>query len=163
LLVFWPEVAGFGGGGGRVAGIFFALAATLLSSCGNLLSVQTQKSGVGLVPGMAIGMAAGGLTMIAIGLATGESLAIPLTGPFLLALLYLSLFGSVIAFAAYLGLIQRIGAAQASYANVLIPMVALALSSLFEGYQWRVASVAGLAVSLAGNLLVMRGKVKSAS
>jgi len=69
----------------------------------------------------------------------------------------------VIAFAAYLGLIQRIGAAQASYANVLIPMVALALSSLFEGYQWRVASVAGLAVSLAGNLLVMRGKVKAAS
>ncbi len=79
---------------------------------------------------MAIGMGAGGLTMIAIGLASGESLAIPMTVPFVASLLYLCLFGSVIAFAAYLGLIQRIGAAQASYANVLIPMVALALSSL---------------------------------
>jgi drug/metabolite transporter (DMT)-like permease len=167
LLVFWPEVTGLGGiswgGDARFLGICFALGATLFSSCGNLLSVQTQKSGVPLIPGMAIGMAAGGLTMVAIGLASGDSLAIPATAHFLLPLLYLSLFGSVIAFAAYLGLIQRIGAAQASYANVLIPMVALALSSLFEGYQWRIASVAGLMVSLAGNLLVMRGKVKAAS
>ena len=163
LLVFWPEVAGFAGGDGRILGILFAFGATLFSSCGNLLSVQTQKSGVPLIPGMTIGMGAGGLTMMAIGLASGEPLAIPATAQFLLPLLYLSLFGSVIAFAAYLGLIQRIGAAQASYANVLIPMVALALSSLFEGYQWRIFSVAGLLVSLAGNLLVMRGKVKAAS
>jgi drug/metabolite transporter (DMT)-like permease len=163
LLVFWPEIAGFEGSGSRIAGILFALAATLFSSCGNLLSVQTQKSGIELIPGMAVGMGAGGLTMIAVGLASGDSLAIPLTAQFLLPLLYLTLFGSVIAFAAYLGLIRRIGAAQASYANVLIPMVALALSSLFEGYQWRIASVAGLLVSLAGNLLVMRGKVKTAS
>ena len=158
LLVFWPEVAGFEANGAKVAGILFALGATLFSSCGNLLSVQTQKSGVGLIPGMAIGMGAGGLTMLAVGLASGESLAIPLTAQFLLPLAYLSLFGSVIAFAAYLGLIQRIGAAQASYANVLIPMVALALSSLFENYQWRIASVAGLLVSLAGNLLVSRAR-----
>ncbi len=167
LLVFWPEVAGLNGvlwgGDGRILGILFAFGATLFSSCGNLLSVQTQKSGVPLIPGMAIGMGAGGLTMIAIGLATGESLQIPMTAPFVASLLYLCVFGSVIAFAAYLGLIQRIGAAQASYANVLIPMVALALSSLFEGYHWRIFSVAGLAVSLAGNLLVMRGKVKAAS
>ena len=163
LLVFWPEVTGFEGGDSRILGIFFALGATLFSSCGNLLSVQTQKSGVPLIPGMAIGMGAGGLTMIAIGLASGDSLAIPLTAPFVASLLYLCVFGSVIAFAAYLGLIQRIGAAQASYANVLIPMVALALSSLFEGYHWQLFSVAGLLVSLAGNLLVMRGKVKAAS
>jgi len=158
LLVFWPEVAGFEASGAKIAGILFALGATVFSSCGNLLSVQTQKSGVALIPGMAIGMGAGGLTMMAVGLASGDSLAIPLTAQFLLPMLYLSLFGSVIAFAAYLGLIRRIGAAQASYANVLIPMVALALSSLFEGYQWRVASVAGLLVSLAGNLLVSRAR-----
>lgn len=163
LLVFWPEVAGFQGSDSRTLGILFALGATLFSSCGNLLSLQTQKSGIPLIPGITIGMGAGGLTMLALGVATGESLAIPLTAQFLLPLLYLSLFGSVIAFAAYLGLIRRIGAGQASYANVLIPMVALALSSLFEGYQWRIASAAGLLVSLLGNLLVMRGKMRAAS
>jgi hypothetical protein len=44
---------------------------------------------------------------------------------------------------------------------VLTPLVALALSSLFEGYQWRIFAVAGLVVSLLGNLLVMRGKAAS--
>ncbi len=157
LLVFWPEVSA---GDARLSGILFALGATFCSSCGNLLSVQNQKAGIPLIPGITIGMAAGGLTMLAVGLLSGDSLAIPLTPQFLLPLLYLSLFGSVIAFAAYLGLIRRIGAGQASYANVMIPMVALALSSLFEGYHWQIAAMAGLLVSLAGNLLVMRGKAK---
>lgn len=159
LLVFWPEVSA--GGEAKLSGILFALGATLSSSCGNLLSVQTQKSGIPLIPGITIGMGAGGLTMLAIGALSGNSLAVPPTPIFLLPLLYLALFGSVIAFAAYLGLIRRIGAGQASYANVMIPMVALALSSLFEGYHWQAASVAGLLVSLAGNLLVMRGKAKA--
>jgi len=160
LLMFWPEVAG-AGGGQRVYGILFALGATLFSSCGNLLSVQNQKAGIPLIPAITIGMGAGGLTMLAVGALSGDALAIPLTVDFLLPLLYLSLFGSVIAFAAYLSLIHRIGAGQASYANVLVPMVALALSSAFEGYLWRIASIAGLLVSLAGNLLVTRGKVKT--
>lgn len=160
-LVFWPEVTGFEVSQSKIAGILLALTAPLFSSCGNLLSVQTQKSGVPLIPGMAIGMGVAGLLMLAFGWLRGDSLAIPLTPQFLGSLFYLSLFGSVIAFAAYLGLIQRIGAAQASYANVLIPILALALSSLFEGYQWRIASVAGLLVSLLGNLLVMRGKAKT--
>jgi drug/metabolite transporter (DMT)-like permease len=162
LLVFWPEVAGLQGGDTtHLFGILFALGAISFSSCGNLLSLQTQKSGIPLIPGITIGMGAGGLVMLAVGALNGDSLAVPLTPQFLLPLLYLSLFGSVIAFAAYLGLIRRIGAGQASYANVLIPMVALVLSSLFEGYQWRIASVAGLLVSLLGNLLVMRGKAKA--
>jgi len=162
-LVFWPEVAGFEGGDQRMIGILLALVAPLFSSCGNLLSVQTQKSGVGLIPGMGLGMGIAGIVMLAAGGLAGDALAPPLTSKFLLSLLYLSLLGSVVAFAAYLGLIQRIGAAQASYANVLIPIVALALSSLFEGYHWQIFAGVGLLVSLAGNLLVMRGKVKAAS
>ena len=162
-LVFWPELAGFEGTGERFTGVLLALSASLFSSCGNLLSVQTQKSGVPLIPGMALGMGMAGAIMLAFGGVSGDSLLPPMTTQFLLSLLYLSLLGSVVAFAAYLGLIQRIGAAMASYANVLIPIVALALSSLFEGYQWKVFAVAGLGVSLAGNLLVMRGRMKAVS
>jgi len=160
VLVFWPEVAVFAGGGVKVAGILFALGATIFSSCGNMMSVQNQKACIPLIPSITIGMAAGGLAMLAFGWFKGEDLSIPLTPEFLLPMLYLALFGSVIAFAAYLTLIHRIGAGQASYSNVLIPILALALSTLFEGYQWRVASAAGLVVTLAGNVLMMRGKAK---
>ena len=161
LLVFWPEVAGFEGGGVKVAGILFALGATFFSSCGNMMSLQNQGDGIPLIPSITIGMGAGGLAMLAIGWLKGDILAIPLTAEFLLPLLYLALFGSVIAFAAYLTLIHRIGAGQASYSNVLIPILALALSTLFEGYQWRIASAAGLVVTLSGNILIMRGKAKT--
>jgi drug/metabolite transporter (DMT)-like permease len=159
-LVFWPEISGFEGGDTRLYGALFALGATVCSSCGNLLSLHNQKSGIPLIPSITVGMAAGGLTMLAIGWLRGDDLSIPVTPEFLLPMLYLALFGSVIAFISYLSLIHRIGAAQASYSNVLIPIVALALSTLFEGYQWRVASAAGLAVTLAGNILIMRGKAK---
>jgi drug/metabolite transporter (DMT)-like permease len=157
-LVFWPELAGFGKGG-----ILLALGGTLLTAGGNLLAMRAHRSGIGLIPGMAVGMGAAGLALLAYAGLSGQSMAIPLTARFLLPLLYLSLFGSVIGFAAYLGLIERVGAAPASYANVLTPIVALALSSLFEGYQWRIFAVAGLLVSLLGNLLVMSGKMRAAS
>lgn len=161
LLVFWPEVANGQGGDVRLYGSLFALGATFFSSCGNLMSLHNQKAGIPLIPGITIGMGAGGLAMLALGWVKGDDLSIPLTPQFLLPLLYLSLLGSVVAFAAYLTLIRRIGTAQASYSNVLIPILALALSTLFESYQWRVASAAGLIVTLAGNILIMRGKAKT--
>jgi len=161
LLVFWPEVANSQGGDVRLYGTLFALGATCFSSCGNLMSLHNQRAGIPLIPGITIGMGAGGLAMLGLGWLRGEDLSIPATPEFLLPLLYLALFGSVIAFISYLTLIRRIGAGQASYSNVLIPILALALSTLFEGYQWRVASAAGLIVTLAGNILIMRGKAKS--
>ena len=161
LLVFWPEVSRFGAGSQAWQGLAFALAGTFFSSIGNLMSVQTQKAGIGVIPTITIGMGAGGAAMMAASLLTGQSLSVPLDAGFLSALIYLSLFGSVIAFAAYLTLIGRVGAGPASYNGVLIPIVALALSTLYEGYQWQVASIAGVVLSLLGNVLVMQGKARS--
>jgi drug/metabolite transporter (DMT)-like permease len=161
LLVFWPEVSRFDSGSQAWWGLGFSLIGTVFSSIGNLMSVQTQRAGIGVIPTITIGMGAGGLCMLAIAAVNGEALAIPMDARFLAALLYLSLFGSVIAFAAYLSLIGRVGAGRASYNGVLIPIVALGLSTLFEGYRWQAASVAGILLSLLGNVLVMRGKARS--
>lgn len=161
LLVFWPELSRFGAGSAAWSGFAFALASTFFASIGNLMSVQTQRSGIGVIPTITLGMAVGGATMLAISVMTGASLAIPLTPRFIGSLLYLSLFGSVIAFAAYLSLIGRVGAGRASYNGVLIPIVALLLSTIYEGYRWQAASIAGVALSLLGNWLVMQGKQKT--
>ena len=69
---------------------------------------------------------------------------------------YLALFGSVIAFWAYLTLIGRIGADRASYTTLLFPLVALLISTVVEGYQWTLIGFAGLCLVLVGNWLVMR-------
>lgn len=71
------------------------------------------------------------------------------------SLLYLSVFGSIIAFGAYLTLVGRIGADKAAYATVLFPLVALLISSVFEDFQWTPLALTGVALVLVGNVLVV--------
>ena len=70
------------------------------------------------------------------------------------ALLYLALFGSVIAFGAYFTLVGRIGAGKAAYSTLLFPLVALTISTFYEGYVWHSNAVIGLALILVGNLVM---------
>jgi drug/metabolite transporter (DMT)-like permease len=74
---------------------------------------------------------------------------------YLLSILYLSVPSTVIAFAAYLTLLGRIGAGRAAYSTVLVPVVALLLSTFFENYVWTIAALIGVAFVLAGNVIVL--------
>jgi drug/metabolite transporter (DMT)-like permease len=67
----------------------------------------------------------------------------------------MSVFGSVLAFGAYLTLIGRIGAGRAGYVMVAIPVVALAISTVFEGLAWQPSLAVGVVLCLGGNLLVL--------
>ena len=81
---------------------------------------------------------------------------------YIVSLVYLSVFGSIIAFGAYLTLLGRIGAHKAGYAVVMFPVVALILSTLFEGLRIDLTIVAGTLLVLAGNVFVLKGtEVKS--
>jgi drug/metabolite transporter (DMT)-like permease len=72
-----------------------------------------------------------------------------------MSLLYLAIFGSAIAFGAYLALLRLIGSARAAYTSVLFPIVALIVSTFFEDYRWSVPAVAGVVLIVAGNWLVL--------
>jgi drug/metabolite transporter (DMT)-like permease len=98
----------------------------------------------------------GCLTLYAAALLSGTPIVLPLERDYLLSLVYLALFGSVFAFWAYVTLIGRIGPDRASYTTLLFPLVALAVSTVFEGYRWSLAAALGLALVLAGNWLAMR-------
>jgi drug/metabolite transporter (DMT)-like permease len=105
---------------------------------------------------MAWSMGYGGLTSLAVALALGRPFGFDASPGYVLSLLYLTVFGSVLTFGAYLTLLGRIGAARASYIGVMVPIVALVVSSLFEGFAWHPLTVFGIAVSVAGNVLVLR-------
>ena len=89
---------------------------------------------------------------------TGTSFTMDWSMPYIASLVYLSVFGSIIAFGAYLSLIGQIGADRAAYATVLFPIVALLISSVFEGFEWTALSLAGMALVLAGNVLIVGRK-----
>jgi drug/metabolite transporter (DMT)-like permease len=154
-LLYSPQIAG-GFERGALLGLALCLAGTLSFCAGNLVSTAIQRRGVPLLAATAWGMTYGVAALAAIVLVRGQPLAVEWTPRYLGATLYLALFASVVAFASYLTLLRRIGAARAGYATVLFPIVALAVSTLVEGYRWTLAAILGAALALAGNVLVLR-------
>jgi drug/metabolite transporter (DMT)-like permease len=156
-LVFWRDLRGFEASENGALGLGLILGAATISSVGNLLAAWNQKHrGLPIVQSNAFGMAYGALLVSAIAILAGESFQIDPTLSYLASLLYLALFGTAIAFGAYLSLLGRIGAARAGYASVLFPLVALALSTWIEGFVWHLPAIAGMALSLAGNVILLR-------
>ena len=142
---------------GRVAdGALFTGASVLVSTIGGLIAHRNHARELHGWPTMAWSMGYGGVASLAVALALGRPLAIDASPAYLLSLVYLSVFGSVIAFAGWLALLGRVGAARASYVGVAVPIVALLISALFEGLALYPLTLAGIAISVAGNVLVLR-------
>ena len=158
VLLFWPDMAATDFSGPIFVGMLFSLAATYLASIGNILSARNQRQKLPIIQTNAFGMAYGSACIALIVLVSGTSITIEMTAPYLASLVYLALFGSVIAFGCYLSLVGRIGAGRAAYATLLFPVVALGLSTFWEGYSWTVHGVCGIILILSGNYLAMAGR-----
>lgn len=152
-LLFGPE---FGAAQpvGTMRGIVLAGLGTLLFSLGNMVSRRNSAAGIAPLQANGWGMACGGAILIGLILATGTPVALPPDGRYLWALLYLAVVGSVIGFTTYLMLVARMGPGRAAYATVLFPIVALALSTAYEGYAWHWQAGLGLGLALMGNLVM---------
>ena len=72
--------------------------------------------------------------------ATGLPWTFDLRTEYIASLVYLTLFGSPAAFGAYLTLLKRVGAGPSSFVSVATPVIALMLSTLFEGYRWTLST-----------------------
>lgn len=152
-LLFLPQMNGLRADDGMLRGLGLALLGTLFFSTGNLLSSRMQA--LGLTPLLtntwAMFFGAGILTATAF--LFSLPLAIEPSVRYVGSLLYLAIPGSVIGFTAYLLLVGRLGPERAAYCTVLFPVVALTISTVFEGYRWSALAFGGLACVLAGNLL----------
>ena len=155
VLTFWPDLHGMSSGSESVWGILLSLAATFTASLGNLVSVQLQKRRIAVVPANAFGMLYGTVILLAYALFSGAKFSFDPSSRYVGSLVYLALFGSVIAFGAYLTLIGRIGADRAAYTSILFPIVALILSAALEHYHLNLSAAIGIACILAGNALVL--------
>jgi drug/metabolite transporter (DMT)-like permease len=138
-------------------GLALALGGTYCFSLGNFLSARHQRLGLDLPSTTGFAMVGGVLALSVIILVRGLPLTFDSSPTYIGALLYLAVPGSVIGFVGYLALVGRWGPARASYATVLFPLVALTVSTLFEGYVWTWEAALGLTLALGGNL-VMFGK-----
>jgi len=138
---------------GDLLGMGMACLGTLCFSTGSLLSSRMQASGLHPLQSNGWAMLIGAATLTIGSGAAGLSFTPSLEPRYLAALIYLAIPGSVIGFTAYLTLVGRIGPVRAAYCTVLFPFVALAISSVFEGYQWSPLAVMGLILVVFGNLV----------
>jgi drug/metabolite transporter (DMT)-like permease len=156
-LLFLPEIQSALHDAGILRGAVLALGATYVASLGNMAASRNTTVGLPVVTVNAYGMAYGAIGLAVIAALRGTPVAFDPRWPYVVSLLYLSLAGTSLAFGLYLALIRRIGASRASYSSVLFPVVALVVSTLFEGYRWTVPAIIGLAVLVAGNALALGG------
>jgi drug/metabolite transporter (DMT)-like permease len=153
--IFWSEVSNVDNSAETWRGLWMCLVATYFASLGNIISARNQQNQIPVVQTNAWGMAYGALIMTVYALISQVPFNYDPGAAYSISLIYLSVFGSILAFGSYLTLVGRIGADKAAYAAVLFPVIALGISTLFEGYLWTLRAVFGFALVLIGNYIVL--------
>ena len=161
-FVFWPEISTFSLSSQKVLGIVLVFISTISASLGNVVSARNQRNELPVIQTNAYGMLYGAVFMFLLAVLRGAQLEFDTSTSYIFSLLYLAVFGSVIAFGSYLTLLGRIGLDRAAYVTVLFPIIALILSTMFEGLQWGMLQLVGVALVLLGNVVVLakNGKLK---
>ncbi|ATF92968.1 DMT family transporter [Cedecea neteri] len=154
VALFWHDLVATQMAPSLLIGIGLSALGTFGFSLGNMISARHQSRGLETLSTNTYAMFYGTAIMGIVALASGESFMPDFTVRYIGSLLYLAIFGSVIAFGAYFTLVGRIGASQAAYSTLLFPLVALTLSTVYEGYVWHANAVLGLVMILLGNLVM---------
>lgn len=158
-LIFAPEFGQASASATVALGALFTLASVGLSSIGSLAASRNRAQGLPLWPALGFGMLYSGASsalVLGIGVATsGTGLSMPASASWWLALAYLSLAGSVLAFACWLALQDRVGPGPASAVGVAAPVLAIAVSIALEGYRPGWLTLAGVVCAVLGNVWML--------
>lgn len=155
VLLFYDDLVKQASTDSSLFGLALVLGAALSASLGNMVSIRNSKHGMNILAVNTWGLLYATIVLLAIALLSGSEFAIPSKPSYLYSLLYLSVFGTVIAFATYYLLLRDIGPEKASYTIVLFPIVSVVLSSLFEGLVLSNNMLIGVGFVLLGNLVLL--------
>jgi drug/metabolite transporter (DMT)-like permease len=161
-LIFWPELRSAGERPTAALGLAFTFGAVALSAIGALVASRNAHHRIPFWPGLGWSLGYGALAAGLVWAVSAAWTAEAAPGPWLptapawwLSLAYLSIAGTVLAFAAFLTLQQRVGPAKAASIGVITPVLALAVSTAFEGFRPDAFTFAGAALALAGQVLML--------
>jgi len=157
-LLFAPQVSDLSFGDDALVGVALSMGSAFVASLGNMVSQRAQKERLPVLQSNAWGMLYGSALTAVAAAAQGHAFTFEFSPGYIASLAYLAIFGSIVAFGAYLTLLGRIGAHRAGYAMVMFPLIALTLSAAYEGLAIDGLTIAGAALVLGGNLLVLLGR-----
>ena len=148
-------------GGNIGLGIVLAIGGILSASIANVVQANKTGQGLPMVSLLAFSMLYGLGFDIVLALALNGPPVFPKSAQFWAGTAYLALIGSVITFPLYYTLVRRMGAGQAAYNAVAVVIVAMAISTMFEGYQWSLLAISGAVLAVIGMVLALRARQSS--
>lgn len=157
-FIFWPALSTLDLSNTTLLGVILSLLGGLLASFGNIISARNQKKSIPVMESNAFAMGYGALWMLGLILCKGTPFVFETSPLYILSLLYLSIFGSIVAFGCYLTLLGRIGASKAAYALIMVPAVALCVSTAFENFVWEPHVIVGIGLIFLGNIIILARK-----
>ena len=160
LIIFGNELLNFRLEDKTHIGIILSFIATFWASTGNLIHQKNSKDKIPFIQSIAYGMLYGSLFTLIVAKFRGAEIIFDNSISYILSFLYLSIIGSVVAFYLYLKLLDNIGSARAGYIGVIMPIIALIISTIFEGLQWSNNLIFGLPVLIFGCVLILNQKSK---
>jgi len=137
-------------------GAAFSIAGLLSASAANVMQGMEIARRLPMVAVLAWAMLIGAAVDGLFAWATAGPPVIEMRLGYLAGIAWLGLAGSVVTFPLYFRLIQQMGAGRAAYTSVLIPVIAMLISTLVEGYRWTALAGAGALLAIAGMVLALR-------
>jgi len=161
IIIFNKEIFNFSLSNGTHIGLFLALLGTFCASTGNMIHQRNLNNNFPLIQTIAFAMLYGSLMTLLVTQLNNTELLFEFTFRYIVSLAYLSVFGSIFAFIFYLKLLEKVGSGRAGYVGVVMPVIALLISTIFENLEWKGDLIIGLPVLLIGAVLVINQKIKS--
>ena len=160
IIIFNDEIFNFNLGNGTHVGLFLALLGTFCASTGNMVHQRNLNNSFPLIETIAYAMLYGSLITLLITQIKGTELLFEYSFSYIASLTYLSIVGSIFAFIFYLKLLENVGAGRAGYVGVVMPVLALLISTIFEDLEWQADLIIGLPILIIGAVLVINQKIK---
>lgn len=161
MLIFKEEFSTFDISNQASIALFLAVISVMIASLGDITSARNQRNNLPVLQSNVFCMLYGSLVMFLISLVIGKRINFDFSPSYISSLFYLVVFGSIIGFGCYLTMVGRIGADKAAYVGLIIPIIALVISTVFEGYQWTYWALAGVILAVSGNFIALKkSKIK---
>ena len=160
IIIFNDEIFNFNLNNGTHIGLLLALLGTFAASTGNMIYQRNLNNNYPLIETLAYAMLYGSLITYFITQIKGDELLFDYSFTYIASLAYLSIIGSIFAFIFYLRLLEKVGPGRASYVGVVMPVLALLISTVFESLEWNIDLIIGFPILLIGAVLVINQKIK---
>ena len=161
IIIFNDEIFSFSLDNGTHIGLFLALIGTLFASTGNMIHQRNLNNNFPSIQTIAYAMLYGSIITLLISQIRGTELMFEYSLSYIGSLIYLSTFGSIFAFIYYLRLLEKVGPGRAGYIAVVMPVLALIISTIFENLEWQTDLILGLPILIIGAVLVINQKTKT--